>query len=136
MIKFVLPVVLCLLSGVVGATFELKDPAQPDEDAKTGKPIKYLNKDTSVAVKNVIVPASVELIQPDIENNKCVGFSSDPSELNADGSSGSLTSKTYIGKAISSTKCPAPGSSKTFTLVQTSDGRLIWVDSSRLLDAK
>lgn len=138
--KIILISVLCLLAGVSGATFELDDPTQPDENANTGKTISFSGKQPKTTAEHVIVPQGVDLIQPIIENNKCIGFSADQSEIAADGSSGSLTLTSYVGPVISTTNCPVTGSGDKgdlkITLIEINDGRLVWVDSSRILRTK
>ena len=138
--NLILITMLCLLATVSQATFEIQDPTQVDEDAKTSKPISFLNKDSKAGVTKVIVPMGVELIQPTVESNKCIGLAADHSEIKADGTSGSLTVETYMGVVVSTTDCKLTGSDDesdlNISLIETTQGRLIWVDSSRLLKAR
>ena len=136
---FCLIILLCLLSGLCEGTFEIEDPIkllEEDESLENKTP----GKGSKASAKNIIVPPNVNLIVPNIENNKCVSFSEDASETKADGTNVSFTVKTYLGVVRDTTECPAADTSADTTLkvalIEIDDGRLIWLDSSKIVKIK
>ena len=137
---FALIILLCLLSGLSEGTFEIEDPIKLLEEDEKARENKTPGKVPVASVKKIIVPPNVNLITPDIENNKCVGFSKDASETKADGTSVSYTVKTYLGVIRDTTECPVADTGATtplkVALIEIDDGRLIWLDSSKILIIK
>jgi len=121
--KLGLTIFLCLLTGMSWATFELKDPADPDNMV-----IKKKN-DVTTAENGVIVPVGTPLYEPDIIQGECRGWQFDQTE--------SATKTTYMGFVIKTIDCKneQDGVSMLFAIVQIDRGRLIWVAKDKILKA-
>ena len=137
---FALIVLLCLIPGLSEGTFEIEDPIKMLEEDEKARENKTPGKVSKASVKKIIVPPNVNLIVPNIENNKCVSFSDDASETRADGTSVSYTVKTYLGVIHNTTECPVTDTGANtllkVALIEIDDGRLIWLDSSKILEIK
>ena len=137
---FALIFLLCLLSSLCEGTFEIEDPIKLLEEDEAALENKTSGNMSKASGKKIIVPPGVNLIVPNIENNRCVGFSQDASETKADGTSVSFTVKTYLGVVLKTTECPVAGSTVNtplkVALIEIDDGRLIWLDSSKILEIR
>lgn len=137
---FALIFLLCLLSGLSEATFELDDPTVIDEEDENALENKNPEKVWKTSVEKVIVPPRINLFLPNIENNECVSLSEDASETRADGTIVSVTVKTYLGVILDTTECPVDDiiaeTQMKVALIEIDDGRLIWVDSSKTLNIR
>jgi hypothetical protein len=132
---------LCLLTAVSQATFEMEEPAQMVEDFQKEQSEAFergkLAADTAEA--EVIVTANTNLYTPGIIEGECTEWSIDKSEPYLDENQQTqFTSKTtYIGRTIKTIDCtnPTEGESLQLLLIKTRQGRLIWVESGKVLSS-
>lgn len=130
---------LILLFSVVAtpalATFELDDPAEPGKEVIEPRetPLfgKWGGKD------EVIIAPGTKIYAPKISNKQCVGWRQPGAGSSSDGAdqAGDRTTTTYIGKVVSKVDCQAGDQSKSFSIVETKEGQVLWVESSQLLSA-
>ena len=133
--RLILIIALCLISGLSQATFELEDPAELVKEPieKKANPL-FKNWRGS---KEVIVAPGTNLYTPTIENSQCQGWQADDSEPlpNDVTQKQHATATTYVGTLVSKVDCQGDKGSKQFSLVRTNQGRLIWVESDKVLSA-
>jgi len=118
-------VLLCMLTGISGATFELEDPADPDKML-----IEKKNSGAARAENSMIVPVGTPMYEPEIIQGECRGWQLDGSD--------SSTKSTYMGVIIKTIDChnEQDGTTMHFAIVQINQGRLIWVEKDKILSAK
>lgn len=118
-------VLLCMLTGLSGATFELEDPADPDKLV-----IEKKNSGAARAENSMIIPVGTPMYEPEIIQGECRGWHLD--------GSGSSTKSTYMGVIIKTIDChnEQDGTTMHFAIVQINQGRLIWVEKDKILSAK
>lgn len=133
--RFIVFLVLSLLPGLSVATFDLEDPAELVKE-KIEKNEKPFFKNWR-GEKQVIVAPGTHLYTPNIENRQCESWQADQSEPSPNGANGtqSTTATTYVGKLVSKVDCHGENGSKQFSVIKTNDGRLMWVESDKVLSA-
>ena len=133
--RFILIILMCFFTGLSEATFELEDPAEPGKRdiEETGKPLFKGRRGDN----DVIVAAGTSLYAPVIENRRCEGWQADESEPSANHANGtqSTTANTYLGTLVRKVDCQGDHGSKQFSVISLDDGRLIWVESDKVLTA-
>ena len=136
--RIALTTLLCLLTGITGADFEIEDPAEIMREMIQEKNAVEVIDNESVN-SGVIVPVGSKLYAPTISNEKCNGWRFDESEplLNDDDEIQYVTKVTYIGDVIKTIDCnnEVTGEELQFKLIRIEQSRLIWVESDRVLSA-
>ena len=129
-------IILCLVSTLANATFELEDPADPDKQLEMEKKQKSIFKSTGKRY-DVIITAGTDIYIPGIEQGACNSWQLDKSEpwTGADNQVRFSTHQTYMGFAMKAIDCNNNGDSLALSLVKTDKGRLIWVETDKLLAA-
>jgi hypothetical protein len=125
MLRILLFAIICLFAVSSNATFELEDPAEPGKEnikPREGSLFKkWQGKD------QVIVAPGTALYVLVIDNRRCTGWLPDESEP--------YLGTTYMGTLLSKIDCSEGSEGKQFTLVQTQQGRMLWVESGKVLPA-
>ena len=128
-------VLLCMLTGISGATFELEDPADPDNMV-----IEKKNSGAARAENSMIVPVGTPMYEPEIIQGECRGWHLDGSQSSTgnDDRSNASTKTTYMGVIIKTIDChnEQDGTTMHFAIVQVNQVRLIWVEKDKILSAK
>ena len=129
---------LCLLTGISAADFEIEDPAEIMREMIQEKNTVEVVANDSVN-DGVIVPVGSKLYAPKLSNETCIGWRFDESEpsLNDDNEKSYVTKTTYIGDVIKVIDCNnhINGMQLRLKLVQIEKSRLIWVKSDSVLTA-
>jgi hypothetical protein len=137
--KIALIALLCLLTGISAADFEIEDPAEIMREMIQEKNTVEVVANDSVS-DGVIVPVGSKLYAPKLSNETCVGWRYDESEpaLNDDSEIGYVTKTTYIGDVIKSIDCNTEINDEELRLklIRIKTSRLIWVESDSVLTAR
>ena len=123
-------ILLCLLSTMTHATFELEDPADPNKQLELEKQQKPIFSQ-SVKRKQVIVNAGTSMYLPVIEKGECVDWRHHESETA--GPFAHQTRETLLGGVMKTVECTRDSGSLQLSLVATENDGLIWVETGKLL---
>lgn len=133
--RLILIIVSCLSCGLAQATFELEDPAEVVK-----KPIE--KKDNPLfknwrGKKQVVVAPGTYLYTPTIENSECQGWRAESSVVSPTDATmtQTMTTDTYVGTLVTVLDCSGKEGYKQLSLVETDQGRMIWVESNKVLTA-
>ncbi len=131
--RLMLIIVLILFARLSEATFELEDPAELVKEKIEKNEMPFFKN--WLGEKGVIVAPGTQLYTPNIENRQCESWQADESEPSPNDANGtqSTTATTYVGKLVSKVDCHGEYGSKQFSVIKTTDGRLIWVESDKAL---
>ena len=129
---------LCLLTGISAADFEIEDPAEIMREMIQEKNTAEVVANDSVN-DGAIVPVGSKLYAPKLSNETCIGWRFDESEpsLNDGNENSYVTKTTYIGDVIKVIDCnnEINGAQLRLKLVKIEKSRLIWVESDSVLTA-
>ena len=135
---FTLISILCLisiaLSTPTNATFELEDPADPDQQLEMEKKQKSFFKSTGKRY-DVIIAAGTDLYIPNIDGKACDGWILDKTEpwIDENDEAHYNTNKTYMGLSMKTIDCARGDDKLKLSLIKTDQGRLVWVESDKVL---
>ena len=134
--RIILITALCLLASQSEATFELEDPAEIVKEPISEKDKNSIFKKWR-GKKEVIVAVGTKLYIPNIEDGQCNSWRLNKTEPFQDENNQTryTTNTTYMGALVKTIECKNSGGSMKFSLVQTSQDHLMWVESDKVLRA-